>query len=105
MAFVRSTDPALFPRSRNPKDEIIDTTSGPGAPDLEVFFTPAAYLKQNAEKLRHDHYFGLHAVLLRYGPQFHSPFCAPKALCRPTSTGTIRLKSNDPNDPPVIDPR
>ncbi|KAM5537230.1 hypothetical protein V8D89_009163 [Ganoderma adspersum] len=88
MAFVRSTDPALFPRSRNPKDEIIDTTSGPGAPDLEVFFTPAAYLKQNAEKLRRDHYFGLHAVLLR-----------------PTSTGTIRLKSNNPNDPPVIDPR
>ena len=69
MCFVRSTDPALFPRREHSKDEIIDTTSGPGAPDLEVFFTPAAYLKQNAEKLRRDHYFGLHSVLLRYGFQ------------------------------------
>lgn len=46
------------------------------------------------------------------------PFGVPSLLChgtdtdflripysRPTSTGTIRLKSRDPNDPPVIDPK
>jgi choline dehydrogenase len=63
-----------------------DSTSGPECPDIELFVTPIGY-GGPSEKLR-DPAFGLHAVALR-----------------PTSLGTVRLRSNDPFDNPVIDPR
>lgn len=41
-AFVRSDDPALFPKSEYP-ETLPDSTSGSGSPDLELFTTPLAY--------------------------------------------------------------
>ncbi|TFK46071.1 alcohol oxidase [Heliocybe sulcata] len=89
VAFVRSSDETLFPCAKYPQLPE-DTTSGPDAPDIELFASPVAYK---------DHGYGampqpvgelvaLHAVLLR-----------------PTSKGTISLKSSNPFDKPVIDPR
>ncbi|KAM5535009.1 hypothetical protein V8D89_011382 [Ganoderma adspersum] len=88
IAFVRSDDPALFPPSEYQEGSYEDTSSGPGAPDIEVFFTPTGYLKHGMVSMGPQHYFAVHGVLLR-----------------PTSTGTIRLKSADPHEPPVIDPK
>ncbi|KAI0636071.1 GMC oxidoreductase [Trametes polyzona] len=89
IAFVRSTDPQLFPHDEFPPDKAPeDTTAGSGAPDIELFFSPFGYIGHGSERLPPNHYFGLHGVLLR-----------------PTSTGTIRLKSSDPYDLPVIDPQ
>ncbi|OJT02449.1 hypothetical protein TRAPUB_7016 [Trametes pubescens] len=89
IAFVRSTDRSLFPPEEFPPEtDPEDTTSGPGAPDLELFFTPLTYTKHTGGVLPPGHYFGLHAVLLR-----------------PSSTGTIRLKSSNPYDAPIIDPQ
>ncbi|PIL22660.1 hypothetical protein GSI_15352 [Ganoderma sinense ZZ0214-1] len=88
IGFVRSDDPALFPPSEYPERNYEDTSSGPGAPDIEVFYTPTGYLKHGMVSMGPQHYFAVHGVLLR-----------------PTSTGTIRLKSADPHEPPVIDPK
>ncbi|KAI1790186.1 GMC oxidoreductase [Ganoderma leucocontextum] len=88
IAFARSDDPGLFPPSEYREKTYKDTTSGPGAPDIELFFTHTGYLKHNMVRMAPHHYFALHGVLLR-----------------PTSTGTIRLKSADPHEPPVIDPK
>jgi len=88
-AFVRSSDTALFPPQEFPSERTSeDTTSGPNAPDIEIFCSPMAYLEHGERKFPSGHHFGLHAVLLR-----------------PTSTGTIRLKSADPYDSPIIDPQ
>ncbi|KAJ8496586.1 hypothetical protein ONZ51_g1036 [Trametes cubensis] len=89
IAFVRSTDPQLFPANEYPPEKAPkDTTSGPGAPDIELFFAPVGYKDHGSGVLPPGDYFSLHGVLLR-----------------PTSTGTIRLKSKDPNDAPIIDPQ
>ncbi|KAI0368021.1 GMC oxidoreductase [Pilatotrama ljubarskyi] len=89
IAFVRSTDPKLFPPEEFPLETTPeDTTSGPGAPDIELFFSPVAYKGHTGDNMPLGHYFALHGVLLR-----------------PTSKGTIRLKSSDPKDPPIIDPQ
>ncbi|KAI0671884.1 GMC oxidoreductase [Trametes maxima] len=89
IAFVRSTDPKLFPPDEFPPEKNPeDTTSGPGAPDIELFFSPVGYKQHSGDNMPPAHYFGLHGVLLR-----------------PTSKGTIRLKSSDPNEPPIIDPQ
>lgn len=61
-AFVRSSDPKLF--SEGPLAE--DTTSGPGAPDIEIFFSPLSYIEHGDHHLPSGHYFGLHTVLLRF---------------------------------------
>lgn len=71
IGFVRSTDPKLFPPEQFPPGQIEDATSGPGAPDIEVFFTPTGYLQHGQAKMRPDHYFALHGVLLRY--DLHAP--------------------------------
>ncbi|KAI8980017.1 GMC oxidoreductase [Trametes punicea] len=89
IAFVRSTDPQLFSPDEFPSEKAPeDTTSGPGAPDIELFFSPVGYKMHGSGDMPPGEYFGLHGVLLR-----------------PTSTGTVRLKSSNPNDPPVIDPQ
>ncbi|CCM03610.1 uncharacterized protein FIBRA_05748 [Fibroporia radiculosa] len=86
--FVRSSDPKLFPPNDFPiEEDIEDTTSGPGAPDIEFFHTPVAYMEHGIRMFPKGHYFALHAVLLR-----------------PTSKGTVRLISSDPSDEPVLDP-
>ncbi len=57
-------------------------------PDLELIFAPAPYFEEGLG----DPYPG-HAVVM--GP----------ILVKPHSSGTIRLRSADPNDKPIIDPR
>ena len=39
--FIRSSDPSLFPPSQYGSLE--DTSSGPGAPDIELMFSPMTY--------------------------------------------------------------
>lgn len=63
-AFVRSTDPELFPADdASPPYE--DSTSGPGAPDLELFVSPLAYANHGLGKIPYGHLWSLHATLLR----------------------------------------
>ena len=84
VAFVRADDPKLFLNSKVSLAE--DSTSGPECPDLELFSTPLGYTP--AGTIFAEPTFGVHAVALR-----------------PTSLGNVRLRSNDPFDSPVIDPR
>lgn len=85
MAFIRADDKKVFP---DPDDPPLteDSTSGPECPDLELFVTPMGY--NNFIPDVTNPAFGVHAVALR-----------------PTSLGTVRLRSNNPFDSPVIDPR
>lgn len=85
IAFLRANDPKLF---SDPQESPLaeDSTSGPECPDLELFVTPIGYNITNPNI--DEPTFGMHAVALR-----------------PTSLGTVRLKSNDPFDSPAIDPR
>ncbi|KAH9847494.1 GMC oxidoreductase [Lenzites betulinus] len=77
IAFIRTTDPKLFPPEEfSPETDPEDTTAGPGAPDVELFVTPFAIHAHMGIARPPNHYFG-----------------------------TIRLKSNNPYDPPVIDPQ
>ena len=64
IGFVRSTDPKIFSPEEF-QDTIEDVSSGPGAPDIEMFCTPAGYLKHGLVKIEPRHYYALHAVLLR----------------------------------------
>ncbi|KAG6839846.1 hypothetical protein C0991_011120 [Blastosporella zonata] len=84
-AFVRSDDPVLFPKEEYP-EVLEDTTSGPGAPDLELFSTPLAYKEHG--KIGFDvHTYALHVYLVR-----------------PSSTGAVLLRSSDPFDLPSVNP-
>lgn len=86
-AFVRSTDPKLFPAaetSATPED----SSSGPGAPDLELIACPGTHINHGAGGLPSGYLWALNEVLLR-----------------PTSTGSITLNSADPFQAPAIDPR
>ncbi|KAL0953193.1 hypothetical protein HGRIS_004448 [Hohenbuehelia grisea] len=84
-AFVRSDDPVVFPKE-DFAEVLEDSTSGPGAPDLELFCTPLAYKEHGAVSFD-IHTFALHVYLVR-----------------PTSLGEIRLLSNDAWQNPSIDP-
>ncbi|KAF7791728.1 hypothetical protein EIP86_002752 [Pleurotus ostreatoroseus] len=89
-AFVRSDDSDLFLSSQYAAESLPkDTTTGKGAPDLELFLTPVAYKGHGrGTPPNFGHYnFMLHAVTLR-----------------PASTGTIQLKSKNPSDAPIINP-
>lgn len=85
MAFIRVDDLKLFPDPDEPR-LTEDSTSGPECPDIELFVSPMGY-STFAQDFT-DPAFGVHAVELR-----------------PTSLGTVRLRSNDPFDSPAIDPR
>ncbi|KAI6108026.1 hypothetical protein F5141DRAFT_93952 [Pisolithus sp. B1] len=81
-AFCRSDDPALFPEYGH--DKVLDSTSGPGSPDLELIVTSVL----------------IHAD----GRGIGNGYTLLPVLLRPTSVGTIRLKSADPWEDPLIDP-
>ncbi|KAI6025912.1 hypothetical protein F5J12DRAFT_925738 [Pisolithus orientalis] len=80
-AFFRSDDPALFPEYDH---NVQDSTSGPGSPDLEVMVAPVL--------IRADGSLGLNGYMFL------------PVLLRPTSVGTVRLKSADPWEDALIDP-
>lgn len=91
VAFLRSTDPALFPAPTfDAHSAPEDAATGPDAPDIELFCSPMAYSGGGIEEppAWGTDAFALHAVVLR-----------------PRSRGTVRLRSADPADPPVIDPK
>ncbi|KAF9532477.1 GMC oxidoreductase-domain-containing protein [Crepidotus variabilis] len=85
-AFVRTDDPVLFAPSEYP-EKLLDSTSAKDAPDLELFITPFAFSDHGRA------FFDIPALSLH---------CY---LVRPTSKGTITLKSSDPFDHPKIDPK
>jgi len=85
-AFVRSDDPAIFASEEYPT-KVHDSTSAADSPDLELFSTIFGY-KDHGCYMYPVHTVGIHVTLLR-----------------PASKGTIRLKSTDPWDNPIIDPR
>ncbi|KZT67977.1 GMC oxidoreductase [Daedalea quercina L-15889] len=90
-AFARSSDASLLAKAGvtlPTADDLEDSTSGPTAPDIEIFFTPMGYLSHGQVDFPQGHYFGVHAVLLR-----------------PTSTGDVKLRSADPSASPIVDPK
>ncbi|KAH9921889.1 GMC oxidoreductase [Fomitopsis serialis] len=90
-AFARSSDASLLAKAGvtlSASDDLEDSTSGPGAPDIEIFFTPLSYIEHGRIPFPQGHHVGVHIVLLR-----------------PTSTGTVRLQSANPSDAPTVDPK
>jgi choline dehydrogenase len=63
---VRSTDPILFSKEETPSIAE-DSSSGPGAPDLEIVSSPSAILRQGLVPLPPAFYWSMLACLLRYG--------------------------------------
>jgi hypothetical protein len=61
---VRSTDPKLFSADETPPITE-DTSSGPDAPDFEIFFVCAVFLRQWSVLLPPDHYWSMRTCLLR----------------------------------------
>ncbi|KZT67962.1 GMC oxidoreductase [Daedalea quercina L-15889] len=91
LAFARSSDAALFARAGVPlptPDVIEDSTTGSHSPDIELLFTPMAWLDHACGAYPEGYHFGMHTILLR-----------------PTTTGTIRLRSTDPSDELLVDPQ
>ncbi|KAK2463425.1 hypothetical protein APHAL10511_004511 [Amanita phalloides] len=85
VAFVRSDDPDLYPRQQFP-EQLPDSTSGPRAPDLELFVTPIGF--EDHGRVTWDvGTYGLHCYLLR-----------------PLSRGRVFLKNPNPWDLPGVDP-
>lgn len=67
-AFARSSDTGLFAKAGitlPTPDDLEDSTSGSTAPDIEIFFTPMAYISHGQQAFPEGHYFAVHAVLLR----------------------------------------
>ncbi|KAK7032253.1 hypothetical protein VNI00_013211 [Paramarasmius palmivorus] len=84
-AFIRSDDPSLFPPEQYP-EKLVDSSSSKNSPDLEIFTTPFAY-KNHGATFFNVHTRALHVYLLR-----------------PSSRGTVSLKSANPFDLPSVDP-
>ncbi|QRV83543.1 GMC oxidoreductase [Ceratobasidium sp. AG-Ba] len=82
--FFRSDDPTLFP-DLPPLHE--DTSSGPGAPDIELIGMPMGFKNHGNEFVADGDLMTIVTTVLR-----------------PTSKGKITLRSNDPFDAPIIDP-
>ncbi|GFT52988.1 glucose dehydrogenase [Nephila pilipes] len=76
--------------------------SGPAdVPDLEIyFFEGAAILTETQMNIKPEYSKAI------YGPYENKPFywCGPQIL-RPKSVGEVTLRSANPYDPPVIDPK
>ena len=64
-AFLRATDPLLFPSDKFP-DPLEDTSSGPGAPDMELIAIPFAFTEHGAGEVPSGPLVSMAAVLLRY---------------------------------------
>ncbi|KAI0687739.1 GMC oxidoreductase [Cytidiella melzeri] len=89
-AFLRTDDSVMFPSEKYTKEDAPeDTTTGKAAPDLELFLSATGYKDTGLTLFDNPsgYTFGMHAVCLR-----------------PKSSGTIRLKSKNPTDAPLIDP-
>ncbi|KAG8716935.1 hypothetical protein FRC08_008508 [Ceratobasidium sp. 394] len=82
--YIRSDDLKLFPGLPAPSP---DSSSGPNAPDLELVAMPSGYKNHGKEFVANGDFMSIGVIPLR-----------------PTSLGKITLRSNDPFDPPVIDP-
>lgn len=63
-AFVRSRDPVLFSAIKTPP-ALEDSTSGPGAPDLEFLISPIAWAEHGRGKVPNGYLYMLHVGLLR----------------------------------------
>ncbi|EIW83818.1 alcohol oxidase [Coniophora puteana RWD-64-598 SS2] len=87
VVFVRSNNPDLFPESEWP-EAIEDANSGPESPDIELILYPAPVANTRNLTIKQ----GLHGYTIVV------------VNLRPTSRGSIRLKSSDPFDSPSIDP-
>ncbi|KAH7926373.1 alcohol oxidase [Leucogyrophana mollusca] len=90
VAFFRSDDPVLFPPAEH-NHTIEDSSSGPESPDIELILVPLPV---------HNHSFVLEAGL----NAFSTMVVLLRKVIIPTSVGSLRLKSNDPWDAPLIDP-
>ncbi|KAF8580208.1 GMC oxidoreductase [Ramaria rubella] len=93
--FFRTTD-TKRPVFRHPfgtkahgLNEVKDTTSGPGAPDAEMIGAGIAFLKCGFET----------------APPGTNIFTIFPILLRPSSVGTLKLRSSSPWDKPIIDPK
>ncbi|KAG1723029.1 uncharacterized protein EDB91DRAFT_1173780 [Suillus paluster] len=86
VAFLRSDDQVLFPPTEYSRD-IEDANSGPEAPDIEIIMCAAAARLHNMALSSHPNAYQFLVILLR-----------------PTSKGSLLLKSADPWDDPLIDP-
>jgi choline dehydrogenase len=82
-AFIRSDNHDIFPNDRYALVE--DTTSGAGAPDMELFVSPAAWMDHGFGKIPSGEVMSMGMILLR-----------------PSSVGRITLRSANPTDAPVI---
>jgi hypothetical protein len=85
--------------------QIKDETSGPNAPDLEFLVVPLAYALPRRPIPFSGDMMTINTILLRCMSFLGQPRAGFSTMCRPQSTGTITLQSNDPFDPPVIDPK
>lgn len=87
------------------------TLDGEDKPDFQTYFTPMVILEdlnssRNIPGMTQPGFFDrLGAKLFTRGKNAISGFQLDVNLLRPTSTGTIRLSSADPIQPPLIDPQ
>ncbi|KAG1804935.1 uncharacterized protein HD556DRAFT_492199 [Suillus plorans] len=86
VAFFRSDDQVLFPPAEYNND-LEDANSGPDAPDIEIIMCAGA----------------VRAHTIPLGPKFQA-YQMIVILLRPTSKGSLFLKSADPWDDPLMDP-
>ncbi|KDQ59695.1 aryl-alcohol oxidase [Jaapia argillacea MUCL 33604] len=91
--FVRSDDITLPLTAKTPdsfasEDKLIDTTSGPNSPDIEIMAGPLAFLSHG----------------FRSAPSGTNCFTLMPGLLRPLSVGQVTLASSSPFDKPLVDP-
>ncbi|OAA60822.1 Glucose-methanol-choline oxidoreductase [Cordyceps fumosorosea ARSEF 2679] len=86
-AFIRSVDHPS--KATRPENRPKDYSSGGIGPDVEILGAPIAFIHHGEEP----------------APPGTGIFTLGPCLLRPQSTGTITLKTNDPFDHPIIDPK